>query len=231
MIQISPLKYVAALRALYGQHASADNAAQMARYMKNHFAFFGIKQPERLALSRQFIKAHGTPEGEELQEVCQLCFEAEEREMQYFVKDLGSRIIHSQDADFLDTIEVLMLQKSWWDTVDFLAPKLAGKLLFRFPDRIADYPLRWIKADNRWLQRAAILFQLDYKAQTDAPLLFDLIRQRADSTEFFVQKAAGWALRQYARTNPETVRAFIREHELPKLTVREGMKHLKNERK
>jgi len=151
--------------------------------------------------------------------------------MHYFVKDLGSRIIHSQDADFLDTIEVLMLQKSWWDTVDFLAPKLAGKLLFRFPDRIADYPLRWIKADNRWLQRAAILFQLDYKAQTDAPLLFDLIRQRADSTDFFVQKAAGWALRQYARTNPETVRAFIREHELPKLTVREGMKHLKNERK
>jgi len=228
MLQISPSEYVTELRALYRQHANADNAAHMARYMKDQFAFFGIKQPERTALSRQFIKTHSTPEGEDLRQVCLLCFEADEREVQYFVKDLVSRVIRQLNADFLDTIEALILQKSWWDTVDFLAPKLAGKLLLRFPDRIPHYPLRWIKSENRWLQRAAILFQLDYKAQTDAQLLFDLIRERADTTEFFVQKAAGWALRQYARTNPDAVRAFIAQQDLPKLTVREGMKHLKN---
>jgi len=223
--------YLNAIQQLYQPQANPEQAIAMKQYMRNQFEFLGIKTPQAQALFKQLKAAQGLPELTDLETVVRALWEWPEREYQYLALTLLDKSQRQLTPDFLPLLEYLITTKSWWDTVDFLAPKLAGKLLFRFPDRIADYPLRWIKADNRWLQRAAILFQLDYKAQTDAPLLFDLIRQRADSTDFFVQKAAGWALRQYARTNPETVRAFIREHELPKLTVREGMKHLKNERK
>jgi 3-methyladenine DNA glycosylase AlkD len=124
----------------------------------------------------------------------------------------------------LPVLEELIGVRSWWDTVDFLAPKLAGPLLLRYPELIGTYPGRWIESDNIWYQRSAILFQLDYKQQTDAQRLFDYIRRRADSREFFVQKAAGWALRQYSKTAPDAVREFIAGNELPPLTVREGLK-------
>ncbi|HMO40457.1 MAG TPA: DNA alkylation repair protein [Saprospiraceae bacterium] len=224
---LPPDAYVQTLQNLYRQHANPPNAELMARYMKNQFAFFGLKKPERTALSEQMIAQYGVPEGADLRAVCQLCFEAEQREMQYFVHDLlGKKIIKQLDARFLELLESLMLQKSWWDSIDFLAPKLAGNILMRHPEAIARYPLRWIESDNIWLQRAAILFQLDYKNRTDAPLLFALIARRADSKEFFVQKAAGWALRSYSRFQPEAVRQFIAETPLSKLTVREGLKRL-----
>lgn len=226
MSNIPPSPYVGALQTLYAQHANPENAAPMARYMKDRFPFFGLKSPERTALSKTFIQANGIPVGDDLKAVCQLCFQAEQREMQYFVNDLLEKVIKKLQPDFLPTLESLILQKSWWDTVDFLAPKFIGNILLRFSDQIGHYPMRWIKDDNIWLQRSAILFQLKYKKQTDPQLLFDFILQRADSKEFFVQKAAGWALRQYARVNPEAIRAFVAAHELPKLTVREGTKHL-----
>lgn len=223
----SPQDYVASVSELYQQHADPVVAKPMERYLKGQFEFFGIKKPERNILSKQIIDNQGIPIGEDIKQVCRLCFQEPQREMQYFVNDLLSKVIKTLGADFLEVLEFLILQKSWWDTVDFLAPKLAGKILQQYPEEIAHYPDRWIESDNIWLQRSAILFQLDYKSHTNAPLLFRYILRRADSKEFFVQKASGWALRQYARLEPETVQRFIHENELPKLTVREALKHFK----
>lgn len=140
--------------------------------------------------------------------------------------DLLANRTKDLNANFLNTIEILIQQKSWWDTVDFLAPKIGGKLLLRFPEAILPHTQAWIESDNMWLQRSAILFQLDYKNKTDAELLFRYIRRRADSKEFFVQKAAGWALREYGKTNPGAVQQFIDATALPKLTVREGLRRI-----
>ncbi len=222
----TPQLYVSTVRELYQQHANPENAVQMKRYMKNQFEFFGLKKPERAELSKQVIQNQDIPEGTDLKEVCRLCFQEEKREMQYFVNDLLGKRTKLLDDSFLETFEVLILQKSWWDTVDFLAPKLAGKILLRYPNKISQYPGRWIQSENFWLQRSAILFQLDYKEKTNQQLLFSFILKRANSKEFFVQKAAGWALREYSKTNPEAVRTFIENNTLPKLTVREGSKRL-----
>ena len=222
----TPEYYVSAIRELYRQHANPENAVQMKRYMKNQFEFFGLKKPERVELSKQVIQNQAIPEGETLKEVCRLCFQEDQREMQYFVYDLLGKRTKLLDDSFLDTFEVLILQKSWWDTVDFLAPKLAGKILLKYPNKISQYPGRWIQSENFWLQRSAILFQLDYKEKTNPQLLFSFIQKRADSKEFFLQKAAGWALREYSKTNPDAVREFIENNTLPKLTVREGSKRL-----
>ena len=221
-----PAEYVAAVRELYAAHANLVDAPFMQRYMQDQFPFFGIKKPLRAMLSQQFIQQHGIPVAEDLKEVCRLCFGEEEREMQYFVNDLLGKIVKKLDRDFLEVFESLLLQKSWWDTVDFLAPKLAGKLLQQYPTEILSYPDHWIESDNKWLQRAAIIFQLGYKEKTDPQLLFRYILRRADSKEFFVQKAAGWALREYSKQNPEAVQNFIAAAPLSKLTVREGLKRV-----
>lgn len=213
---------------IYTTHANNELAAGMERYMKNQFSFLGIQAPLRKALSRKLIQSVGLPEGEELYQLCKECFDAPHREFQYFVQDaLRPLAAKKLSPDWLPIIEQLILTKSWWDTVDFLSPKIAGPILLRFPEESLFWHERWITSDNFWLQRSAILLQLDYKAQTDPYLLYAHIELRKGSREFFVQKAAGWALRQYARTNPDSVRNFLDTHPgLPPLTIREAAKHL-----
>jgi 3-methyladenine DNA glycosylase AlkD len=87
---------------------------------------------------------------------------------------------------------------------------------------------RWLDDEVMWLRRTAIISQLNHKAATDTALLFDGCAARAHETEFFIRKAIGWALRQYARTDPDAVRRFVRQHEkeLSGLSKREALKHL-----
>ncbi|KGE85282.1 MAG: DNA alkylation repair protein [Phaeodactylibacter xiamenensis] len=224
----TPEAYVSLLKDAFQANANPGQAAQMEAYMKHSARFYGIKTPERKAIVKNHIASVGMPEGAELKAVCRLCFKPDaRRELQYAVNDLLQKSLRRLTPDFLDLVEELIPRNCWWDTVDFLSPKIAGGLLLRFPEHQKDYPDRWIESDDFWFQRAAIIFQLGYKEKTDTDRLFRYILRRADSTEFFVQKGAGWALRQYARTAPESVRGFVRQNpHLPKLTVREAIKHL-----
>jgi 3-methyladenine DNA glycosylase AlkD len=223
-MEFSTESYVDDFRNRMVAKADPARAEQMAAYMRNQFSFFGIPSPVRKEITSEFFSERGLPPVEALAKVCQAFWDVPQREVQYLVNDLGRKLIKKVDVHFLATIESLILQKSWWDTVDFLAPKLAGRLLLRFPEKILPTTERWIESENIWLQRSAILFQLDYKDKTDADLLYRYILRRIDTKEFFVQKGAGWALRQYSKTNPESVRHFIENHALPALTTREGMK-------
>lgn len=212
------------LKALLEAHAQPDKARHMARYMKDQFSFYGIHTPERKALLRQCLYEQGMLPADDLPAFFRLCFEQEQREWQYVVNDLGQRAGKAVDLSFLPLFEELIARKSWWDTVDFLSPKLSGRLLLRYPDALATLARRWIAHPDFWYQRAALLLQLDYKAQTNGALLFELVRQRADSPEFFVQKAAGWALRQYSRVDARAVSSFLDRTEVAPLTRREGLK-------
>ncbi len=218
------------LQNLFMRHAHAENAAPMRAYMKGKFLFYGIKSPERKSLSQQFLRDNGPIELPVLAALFRQCFSAEQREIQYFVQDAGRRSMRSLDTTFLPVFHDLIGKKSWWDTVDFLSPKLAGRLLLRFPERVRDFPDQWIENDDFWYQRSAILFQLDYKAATDWERLKHYILRRSESGEFFVQKAAGWALRQYSKVEPDRVRTFVEAHTLAPLTVREGLKVLRKEK-
>ena len=129
-------------------------------------------------------------------------------------------------ADFIETIQDLLVTKSWWDTVDTIATGPVGVHFQRYPAVRRKYLPRWRKSDNFWLRRSAILFQLNYKSDTDFALLCDIICENLDSKEFFINKAIGWALRQYARTDPEAVRAFVAGTPLHPLSAREALKRL-----
>jgi 3-methyladenine DNA glycosylase AlkD len=129
-------------------------------------------------------------------------------------------------------MEYMVVNNSWWDTVDITAKKIIGSYLKIYPEYKIEYVDNWIKSDNIWLQRTAILFQLGYKEETDQKLLFKIIERLKDIDEFFIQKAIGWALRAYSYKKPEVVKAYIKNNELSNLSTREGLKAIKrNEKK
>jgi 3-methyladenine DNA glycosylase AlkD len=229
----SVAKFVASLVADLRAHADATRASAMRAYMRDQFAFFGVSTPHRRAI----LRAHTAPTTwPELLDAADALFACDERECQYCAVDLlmkqaarraARELTASERANIIERTERLITTRSWWDTVDGLAPKVAGTLLRGYADELTSWAHRWIEDDNIWLQRFAILLQLNYKRDTDSHLLFDLILRRCSSTEFFIRKGAGWALRSYSYVDPTRVRAFIDEHEkeLSGLTKREGGKY------
>lgn len=207
-------------------HSNKENAAAMAAYMRDQFPFLGIKSPERVALTRQFLKEKGTPALEELEAVIRALWKLPERECQYTAIMLLDKRLKGLDAAWIGLLEMMIVTSSWWDTVDIIAGRLVGSLFSRYPELIPAYAGKWIESDNLWLRRSAILFQLGYKEKTDKELLFAFIRQCADEEDFFIRKAIGWALREYAKTDEQSVRAFVKETPLSALSVREALKRI-----
>jgi 3-methyladenine DNA glycosylase AlkD len=207
-------------------HRNDQNAAAMEKYMRNQFPFLGIKTPERRELVKNFLKENGVPAKEGIRIVLNSLWELPEREYQYAGLDILNKAKKSFEKEHITLVEWLITHKSWWDTVDALASKSAGYLLQTYPDLIPVYAERWIESDNMWLQRSALLFQLKYKTATNTDLLFDYIQRCAHSNEFFIQKAIGWVLREYSKTDPEAVKTFIDHHELKPLSKKEGLKYI-----
>lgn len=196
-------------------------------YLRNQFDLFGLTGPDRNAALHLFLKENGFPVAGELNEVIENAWDLPEREIQYAAMELLFRMRKQADIQSIELYERLVLHKSWWDTVDYIAPNLVGNLMGGFPE-IRDVTIaKWMGSGNFWLQRTCLLFQLKYKAKTDSGLLFDLCTRLAGEKEFFIRKAIGWSLRQYARTNPEAVMAFVDKTELSGLSRREALKHFK----
>jgi 3-methyladenine DNA glycosylase AlkD len=127
--------------------------------------------------------------------------------------------------------EWAILERSWWDTVDFISGTLVGWHMRMYPDLILPFTRKWMDSGNIWLQRSSLLFQLKYKKDTDTDLLSSYIQELKDSKEFFIRKAIGWILREYSKTNPSWVEKFINNNpDLSGLSKREGMKVINKNR-
>lgn len=211
---------------LFEQNRDLEKAVPMEAYMKNHFPFLGIKSPERKVLVKQYFQESGLLKQDFQPEFILALWEKNEREYQYAALDYIERFLKKLDKQHLPLMEQLIITKSWWDTVDSIAPKAVGAIAERHPEVISGTIEAWAYGEHLWLRRAAILFQLKYKEQTNEELLYRYIQQNKDSKEFFIQKAIGWALREYSKTNPESVKEFIESTSLPSLSVREGSKYI-----
>jgi 3-methyladenine DNA glycosylase AlkD len=186
----------------------------------------GIKTPQSAALRKEFITKHGLPELADLDQIVRDLWSLPEREFQYVAVGLLGKFEKKLPADFIETIEHLLTTKSWWDTVDSIAGNTVGVHFKRHPAVKKKYLAKWRKSEDFWLRRTAILFQLNYKEETDFDLLCEIIRENLNSKEFFINKAIGWALRQYARMDPKAVEKFVKSTPLHPLSRREAMKHL-----
>ena len=216
--------YAIGLYQLLAEHADAGKAQPMSKYMRFLFPYFGIKSPERTELVKSYFKEKGIPLLAELDEIIIELWNATEREAHYAALDVLEKSLRKLDSTHLPLMEYLITHQSWWDSVDTIAVRLVGEILKKHPQAIAEYSEKWINSSNMWLQRVAILFQLKYGAKTNTPMLFDYITRCSSSKEFFIQKAIGWALREYSKTYPQLVKDFIAQTPLAPLSKREGLK-------
>ena len=204
--------------------ANPDDAAAMKAYMKNKFEFLGVKTPARRKLAKAFFK-------QQTDSVIDWNFINEAwnnpyLELQYTALDyLESRKKLLTPSDLL-CLKKLAHTKSWWDTIDFL-DRLVGSIIARFPET-KEIILSWSCDEDIWLRRLAIDHQLLRKEETDTELLENILVNNLGQTEFFINKAIGWALRDYSKTNADWVRDFIEQHreEMSALSIREGSKYL-----
>jgi len=220
--------YVIEIKSLFEKNANPSQAPAMKKYMRDQFEYLGIKTPQSKTLQKEFYTAHGLPDISELDIIIRELWALPQREYKYVAMGLMDKFPKKLPADFIKTIEHLIVTESWWDTVDALAAHSAGMMFKRYPKIKAKYLKKWRKSKNIWLRRTTILFQLLYKQETDFDLLCELIRENLGSDEFFINKAIGWSLRQYGKTDPKAVKKFVKEtKELHPLSRREAMKHLK----
>lgn len=207
------------------RHRNAGQAASMAAYMKNRFPFLGIRTPERRRLCAAYFKQQKAAKRIDWQAVERL-WALPEREFQYVAADYLREMQPFLTERDLPRLKELVITKPWWDTADSLDRTIGN---IAFPSQtVDDTMLAWSTADNIWLRRVAIDHQLLRKEQTKQDLLERILLNNLNQTEFFINKAMGWMLRDYAKTNPEWVRAFIAKYRagLSKLTIREAGKYL-----
>ena len=218
--------YIIPLKTLFEQNANPSQAAPMKKYMRDQFEYLGIKTPKNVALQKEFFEEHGFPQLSELEPVLRDLWSLPQREFQYVAVGLLGRFNKEISSKFIRTIEYMLITKSWWDTVDSIAGGTVGIHFRRFPDVREKYLAKWRASNNFWLRRVTILFQLNYKKETDFDLLCEIIRENLDSKEFFINKAIGWSLRQYARFDPKAVTKFVKTTPLHPMSRREAMKHI-----
>lgn len=219
--------YSLALKSLFEQNGDPAQAIPMKKYMRDQFEYLGIKTPQSAALIKGFVKEHGLPPINKLDIIARDLWSLPQREFQYAAMGLLGKFEKKVEPEFITTIEYLIVTKSWWDTVDALAGHAVGSQFKRFPDVREKYLKKWRKSDNLWLRRTTLLFQLVYKKETDFDLLCEIIKENLGSDEFFINKAIGWSLRQYAHTNPVPVRKFVKAtKELHPLSRREALKNI-----
>lgn len=218
--------YLEELVNIYSANSDEQYAEWSKNYLRNQFEFLGIRTPLRRKLTKQYIKEVGLPQKDELKDVIFRLWDLPEREYQKAALDILELAKKDFTSDDMVWLSNLIVKKSWWDTVDVLSPHIMGYLCSNDSELIPLFADKWIRDENIWLQRSAILYQLFYKEKTDEERLFRYIIRRQDSNEFFVQKAIGWVLREYAKTRPENVKAFVANHHLKPLSKREALKHL-----
>lgn len=216
--------FLSTLKQTLHAHANAAYAVQQKAYMKDLFPFIGIKTPLRRDLCKPFLQSSYLPPKKEAIKIIKALWLLPEREFQYFAQELLYKYIPLFEIDDIELIEWLLIHKSWWDTVDFIAAKIAGAYFNKFPKQIKPVTARWMQSRNIWLQRTCVLFQLKYKKEVDTFLLSYFIQQLQGSKEFFINKAIGWMLREYAKTNTAWVIQFVEKNTLNNLSKSEALK-------
>lgn len=222
---------IAAVRAALAEHADPEKAPGMQAYMKSALPYHGVKMPLLRQICRQVFAAHPLRSFEAWQAaVLALWREAAYREERYAAIALtGDRRYRDyQRLETLPLYEELIVTGAWWDYVDDLASHRIGELLRRYPERMRATMLAWSRDPDVWKRRTAILCQLAFKDTTDEELLFAVITPNLRDPEFFIRKGTGWALREYAKANPDAVRWYVAEHqaEMSPLSRREALKHV-----
>lgn len=204
---------------------NADNAKRMSAYMRDRFQFYGIPTPERRTVYKQLLRDEHKTQSIDWN-LLEICWQDNHREFQYFVLDYLHAMIKNLHYDDIPEIERYIRSKQWWDTIDGL-DRIIGEIGLS-DSRVDNIMLEWSTDDDFWVRRIAIDHQLCRKEKTNTTLLEKILINNFGSDEFFINKAIGWSLREYSKTNTEWVRNFIEKHrdEMSPLSIREASKYI-----
>lgn len=218
---------LARLTDVYGGAADPGRAAPMRAYLKDVAPFLGLPSPVRKELTRAVLAGTARPDEADLTAVALRCWALPEREYAYFAVDYLRRHVRRLSSGFLPVARHLVTAVPWWDTVDALAAHVVGALVAADPKLTAVMDA-WIDDPDLWVARTALLHQLRFKESTDTQRLFAYCERQAGHPDFFIRKAIGWCLREYAKTDADAVRSFVAAHRdaLAPLSVREALKNV-----
>jgi 3-methyladenine DNA glycosylase AlkD len=221
------MNFIPVLENAFKANQNSENAFAMAKYMKNNFPFFGIKTEERRRIFKEIWKEKKQEVAANARVIALDLYSKHEREFHYCaIEILIKELKENYKKEDIQLIEKLITNNSWWDSVDTIAKYILGQYLTEFPLETKKVIARFSKSENMWLNRSAILFQLGYKQKTNADFLFSECLNHAHSKEFFIQKAIGWALREYAKSNAKTVKEFVENSNLKPLSTKEALKNI-----
>lgn len=209
----------------FEENKNEKQAISMKKYMRNLFDFYGIQTPKRKALYKDFLKEEKkakTIDWNFLDE----CYNDPHREFQYLVYDYLLALNDYLTYEDIPKIRKYVKTKQWWDTIDFL-DKVIGNIGLK-DSRVDEEMLKWSEDDDFWIRRLAIDHQLGRKEKTNTELLKQIIINNLGSDEFFINKAIGWSLRDYSKTNPKWVKEFISKYKdkMSKLSIKEASKYI-----
>lgn len=213
------------IRAMFENREDKENALAMAKYMRNKFKFYGLPTPKRKEIYKSFLKDEKKNKIIDW-DFLDKCYQDEHREFQYLVCDYLNAMIKYLTYEDIFKIKKYLKSKQWWDTIDFL-DTVIGKIGLR-DNRVDDLMLKWSKDEDFWIRRVAIDHQLCRKEKTNTKLLEQIVVNNFGSDEFFINKAIGWSLRDYSKTNPNWVRYFIDKYKdkMNKLSIKEAGKYI-----
>lgn len=219
--------FIETLEAEFVNEANESIAQQQKAYLRDQFDCYGIKTPERRQIQKPFLHKSYLPPKSDLQALVKKLWAKPQRDYHYFAQELAYKYVKQLEEKDIALFEFMVLNNSWWDTVDFIAPKLMGEYFKRYPENLDVYIRKWIASENIWLQRSALLYQLKWKEKMDKERLASTIKALNGTQEFFINKAIGWMLRELSRTNPAWVQSFTEQVDLHPLSKKEALRLIK----
>ncbi|CAM4251892.1 DNA alkylation repair protein [Flavobacterium terrigena] len=196
-------------------------------YLKNNFPFYGIPTQARREILKNCAAEYQEDIKDNFRTICWELYQFPHREMHHAAIDIFLKEIKKKfQINDIHLIEKLIITNSWWDSVDTLAKYAVGGYLTKFPEKKYAIIDQFSNSDNMWLNRTAIIFQLGYKQKTDFNLLISECEKHKHSNEFFIQKAIGWALREYGSVNPSGVLEYVNQANLKPLSKKEAIRKI-----
>ena len=216
---------ISSLEKQFTKYSNPTFAKQQKLYMRNQFNFYGLTAKQRREIQKPLFKEYITPLTN-LKKTTEILWKKDKRDHQYCAQELILQNINNFNPEDIYLFEYIITAKSWWDTIDFIAPKILGEYFKLYPEKTEKQIEKWLFSNNIWLQRSCLLFQLKYKQNLNTELLTHIIRSLLDSKEFFINKAIGWILREYSKTNQAWVSNFVKKAKLHHLSTREALKFI-----
>lgn len=219
------MDFISALEIEFTAQSDTAQSMAMEAYMKNHFTFFGIPMPQRRVILKSVSTEYSNNIKANARTLAFLLYEKPQREFHYCAIELLIQNCSKKLAlDNIHWIKRLLLTHSWWDTIDTISKYVLGRNLTQFPEQTTIVIVNFYKSSNIWLNRSTLLFQSDYKKNTNSNVLEAVCEHFKESNEFFIQKAIGWALRGYSKINPIAVQNYVVSTNLKPLSKKEALR-------